>query len=287
MKSWLADAWAKFVDLLHRAHLAAWLWAFLPPVSAWVLVPREYLVIAWEKHPLVLLGVTLIFFIQLTLMVIFAKKWFISKALLTRIGAVLTAAYPTRDNKKAAQFRFQVRNQILDDLRISKRLRVLGATGYNTFARGGKDWIGEDNSFLYEILSDAMPYTRIEVLLIHPQSTYISTRANQLGMSIEKYAEEIQQSIKRCSELKKEGKDIHCYLYRERPLVWKLIISDKHVWQQAYPVDGHVEFSGINLFKKRGDADQLLIENSNSLYSPFSILFDLLRDTGCTEVPLP
>lgn len=276
----------RIVIALERVHLLGWIWSFVSPFAVWLFVPKEYLTIGWDKHPGLLITIALLIFVLSTALLAIIRKWLPTRALVSRLGAVLTASYPTEDPELAADFRESVRDQILDDLKSTSHLRILGATGYNTFAMGGKGWTGARSAFLYDILDSAPTTTEIDIVLMHPDSKFAKARAAQIGVDVNVFRDEILASIGRCVELRKAGKSVRCFLFHERPLVWKLIITDKHVWQQAYPVDGHVEYSGINLFRRRGNANSPTVAMSNSLYAPFLMLFDLLKGNGCKEVDL-
>lgn len=68
------------------------------------------------------------------------------------------------------------------------------------------------------------------------------------------------------------------FLY-DRPLIWKLIITDTLAWQQFYEKGTHAEHSRLNIFSN-------VQTGGNALYPPFIKLFELLRDTAAIEVDL-
>jgi hypothetical protein len=174
-------------------------------------------------------------------------------------------------------------------------LRILGATGLKTI--GFVDPVDPNNKALLHDLfvGPKLRGVEIDVLLLDPNSDYMIARARTLydnsdleiknskswSQYVAEYRDEIIQSIEYCAALQVNLPKLRCYIYDNTP-IWKLILTDKLVWQQSYPARAHVENSWVNIFENPGDDG----DQKNALYPPFSKLFDLLRDAASQMVDL-
>lgn len=140
-------------------------------------------------------------------------------------------------------------------------LRILGATGWETFGRPGSPLHDVVQSFRGEI----------RILLIKPKCNAFKVRARALGVKERDYEREIKNSIALCEQLRDRGKSIVVKLYEQTP-IWKMIFTDKYMWLQCYKPDQHVDntpvytlfandsetslyFPLIDVFRKRWDYD--------------------------------
>lgn len=146
--------------------------------------------------------------------------------------------------KNSGLFLFQP-NRKSGDIEANKRLMneksstardilILGATGYNTFARSGV----EGKAMLREQLERMTG--EIKIMLLHPKAQQVEVRANSLGVPIEKYRQEIHDSINFLKQLKNKGQNISLKVYVQRP-IWKMILLDDFLWLQYYHPNCHVE----------------------------------------------
>jgi hypothetical protein len=162
----------------------------------------------------------------------------------------------------------------LQYLSASKTIRYLGSTGEKSFA--------VDGSPLKGVFDDVATDVKIQILLIHPCSQFVEERVTDLQSKnknpngdIDDYKKEIHNALKYCRGLRKSGKNIEVRLY-DRALVWKLIISDRCLWQQSYPPGRPSNESPANLFAEDGASSR----KSAGMYEPFSRLFDMLFEAS-------
>jgi hypothetical protein len=137
----------------------------------------------------------------------------------------------------------------------SSDLRILGATGWNTF--------GANDSPLHDVLNDFQG--EIKILLMSPDCPYLSERATSVHMTEDNYKKEIQNSIEHCRELKNKNINIHVKFYTQYP-IWKMVITGHFLWLQYYRLGSHVEETPVYGFYNNA--------NHTSLFDP---LFDVFR----------
>lgn len=207
------------------------------------------------------------------------------KNLALRLGASCA------ENMKAEDYSYAERRKIVKNYSAqfheSKKLYVLGATGFHTFAKRRDSREDNDTSALLRPVIDSLSVDKtrcneieIDILLLHPKSKYAAQRVKGLNppQTLDEYQEEIMTSLRACLNFKKELPNLRCFVY-DRPLIWKLIITDSFAWQQFYKEGTHAEHSRINIFTN-------LPESGNALYHPFLKLFELLRDSAASEIDL-
>lgn len=142
---------------------------------------------------------------------------------------------------------------LLEEIKTTKNIEIIGATGYNTFAK--PEHAGENAAILRDAIEkDVMG--EIKILLLHPRGKFTRMRASSLGVPIETYKQEIYNSIAFLKELRGRGKSISLKLYKQRP-VWKMIIIDKFLWLQHYVSNLHVESSPVYGIYKNRDGESL------------------------------
>lgn len=150
---------------------------------------------------------------------------------------------------------------LLEKIQTVKSIEMIGATGYNTFAKP------EHAEGKAAILRDALENIiigDIKILLLHPESKYARMRARALGVIIGTYKHEIHNSINFLKELKNKGKSVSLKLYKQKP-IWKMIILDDFLWLQFYDPRFHVEKMPVyGIHEKRG---------GESLFDPLYAVF--------------
>lgn len=134
-------------------------------------------------------------------------------------------------------------------------LRILGATGWETF--------GSPQSPLHKTLKDF--HGEIKILLISPDCDTFKERARALHINEADYAQEIQDSIAYCAQLKKLGKSITVKQYKQTP-IWKMIFTNNYLWLQYYHPSKHVDNTPVYTFFSN--------KSHTSLYHP---LIDVFR----------
>ena len=127
-------------------------------------------------------------------------------------------------------------NRILMEEKSStaRDIFILGATGYNTFARSD----AESKAMLREQLERMTG--EIKIMLLHPKAQQAEIRAISLGEPIERYQQDILTSIDFLRQLKNKGQNISLKVYVQRP-IWKMILLDDFLWLQYYHPNSHVE----------------------------------------------
>ncbi|MDH5229740.1 MAG: hypothetical protein OEY38_06755, partial [Gammaproteobacteria bacterium] len=92
----------------------------------------------------------------------------------------------------------------------SRTIKILGATGFNTF--------GNNGSFLFDALQNCTG--TISVILLDPSEENESAemRAKALGLDFTDYRKEIVRSVNMLAELKRKGKRVNLYFYKHLPL---------------------------------------------------------------------
>lgn len=147
-----------------------------------------------------------------------------------------------------------------DKIKRSKDIQILGATGYNTFAK--KDSSG--NAFLREALEASTG--EIKIMLLHPCSLQAKVRANSLGVTLRSYQDEILESIEFLHELKNKGKPVALKLYTQKP-IWKMIVLDDTLWLQYYNPNKHVEHMPVYGLSRNSQ------EHNYNLFDPLYSVF--------------
>lgn len=150
---------------------------------------------------------------------------------------------------------------LLEQCKKAKDIFIIGATGFQTFAR--KD--SEGNAILREVVEEDMT-GEIKILLLHPSGEHTINRAKALGVPIDNYQGEIKNSIKFLKELKAKGKNVALKLYTQKP-IWKMIILDNFLWLQYYHLCKHVERMPVYGISRATD------EGTYSLFDPLYAVF--------------
>lgn len=150
---------------------------------------------------------------------------------------------------------------LLENIKNSRTIQIIGATGYNTFAR--------DDAHGKAILRDALEKAEgeIKILLMHPDERFTKMRAQCLSVPYDTYRNEFLNSLRFLKELKNKGKNINLKLYSQKP-IWKMIILDNFLWLQYYHSHTHVEkmpVYGISNSSMRGEYN---------LFSPLYAVFE-------------
>lgn len=148
-------------------------------------------------------------------------------------------------------------------------LRIMGATGWNTF--------GDSKAPLYRLLSQFTG--EVKILLMKPDPTLpaLIQRATEVGKTAEQYVTEINNSISRLKQLKRNGKNISLKLYSQTP-IWKMIISNDYMWLQHYCKSKNVEESPVYVFFSDGDGGTSLF---HALYSVWLKRWDMDNNESC------
>ncbi len=109
-----------------------------------------------------------------------------------------------------------------------RTVMVIGSSGYGTL----RDQVGDLSIVLDKCLG-------ANIMLVNPLSQGAATRLRAIAnpkMSIEKYREEVRQSIDLLKRLKAVGKSVKLKLYSDPPLL-KLVILGDYLWMQHYHTD--------------------------------------------------
>lgn len=148
-------------------------------------------------------------------------------------------------------------------------LRIMGATGWNTF--------GHKDAPLYRLLDQFQG--EIKILLIKPDPTLpaLIQRANEIGVPAADYVQEINNSIDRLKALKAKGKNISLKLYEQMP-IWKMVISNDYMWLQHYCKCKNVEDTPVYSFFSDGDEGTSLF---HALYSVWLKRWDIDGNPIC------
>lgn len=114
---------------------------------------------------------------------------------------------------------------------ISTNLCILCATGWETFG-------AEDSPLHQSVLNSE----ETKIIIACPQSEAVQKRAEDIGIKVNDYINDIHKSIKFLAELYEKGCNITVKMYQKAPL-WKFIILDQYAWVQQYPRKEHVQDS--------------------------------------------
>ena len=109
-----------------------------------------------------------------------------------------------------------------------RTVMVIGSSGYGTL----RDQVGDLSTVLDKCLG-------ANIMLVNPFSQGAATRLRAIAhptMSIEKYREEVRQSIELLKRLQALGKSVKLKLYSDPPLL-KLVILGDYLWMQHYHTD--------------------------------------------------
>ena len=109
-----------------------------------------------------------------------------------------------------------------------RTVMVIGSSGYGTL----RDQVGDLSTVLDKCLGAT-------IMLVNPFSQGAGTRIRAIAhptMSIDKYREEVKQSIELLKRLKEVGKSVKLKLYSNPPLL-KLVILGDYLWLQHYHTD--------------------------------------------------
>jgi hypothetical protein len=110
-------------------------------------------------------------------------------------------------------------------------LYILGANGVDTFGRPAAP--------LFEVLPQFRHDTRI--ILVSPRSKEVEGRARAVGMDPQEYKANIETSVRRLRDLRRQQHPIEGRYYAGQPN-WKLIITSRTIWMQYYMPNGqHVD----------------------------------------------
>ena len=136
-------------------------------------------------------------------------------------------------------------------------VKVLGSSGYATFV----DQMGDLSHLLGRCLG-------AQILLMNPFSSEASRRVEAVAdphFTLERFREEVFQSIRLLKRLKAMGKNVKLKLYSEPPL-FKLVILGDYLWLQHYHADLEVQRMPEFLFQHN--------PNHHGLYTVFYHFFN-------------
>jgi hypothetical protein len=142
-------------------------------------------------------------------------------------GAGLVSFFPRRT--RGAQRRIK---QLKEEQSTGRTISVIGSSGHSTFV----DQVGGLSSVLDKCLG-------ARIMLVNPCSKEASARIlaiNHPEFTLEKFREEVRQSIQLLKRLKAMGKVIKLKFYSDSPLI-KLVILGDYLWLQHYHADLDVQ----------------------------------------------
>jgi hypothetical protein len=142
-------------------------------------------------------------------------------------GAGLVSFFPRRT--RGAQRHIK---QLKEEQGTGRTISVIGSSGHSTFV----DQVGGLSSVLDKCLG-------ARIMLVNPCSKEASARIlaiNHPEFTLDKFREEVQQSIQLLKRLKAMGKVIKLKLYSDSPLI-KLVILGDYLWLQHYHADLDVQ----------------------------------------------
>lgn len=123
-------------------------------------------------------------------------------------------------------------------------LAIMGTTGHHTFR--------DPKSPLHTALQKCKD---VKVILMDPDNPHLSKRARNLGMTPTEYRKKILDSIDYLSRLAtNKARSISLKTYKTYP-VWKLMIIDKIIWVQQYPVYKTIHESPCLAFRQLNGQD--------------------------------
>ncbi|TKB73596.1 MAG: hypothetical protein E8D46_06750 [Nitrospira sp.] len=142
-------------------------------------------------------------------------------------GAGLVSFFPRRT--RGAQRRIK---QLKEEQSTGRTISVIGSSGHSTFV----DQVGGLSSVLDKCLG-------ARIMLVNPCSKEASARIlaiNHPEFTLDKFREEVRQSIQLLKRLKAMGKAVKLKLYSDSPLM-KLVILGDYLWLQHYHADLDVQ----------------------------------------------
>ncbi|HEY9178295.1 MAG TPA: hypothetical protein VIN07_11410 [Flavipsychrobacter sp.] len=147
-------------------------------------------------------------------------------------------------------------------------LRILGATGWHTFAA--------ENSPLNKLVESFKG--EIRILLMDPEADCLEERAKSIGQSKDAYIAEINKTIAYCKQLKITNDKVYLRLYKQHP-IWKMIIAGSFLWLQNYKHGRHVDESPAYGFYSDSEG--------TSLYHPlYDVFYKRWEKDGNREIDL-
>ncbi|MCR4376652.1 MAG: hypothetical protein NUV50_00970 [Rhodospirillales bacterium] len=145
-------------------------------------------------------------------------------------------------------------------------LNYIGATGWETF--------GAKHAPLYDAFTNFRG--TIRVILMKPDSSSLSARANSVRMTVKGYKNQIIKSAKFLMALRSRGHQVELRYY-DSPPNWKMIFSPRRLWLQHYHNDNHVAECPVYLF--------YATEDMKGLYHSFAKDFERIWER-CEPVDL-
>ena len=179
---------------------------------------------------------------------------------------------------------------LIEQITISNQIKILGSTGYNTFANDDSFLNNNFNDFTGEIkvmllnpgITDPNNFNDIgtdcsfedfKALLTPEVPKEIQNRAFDIGTTCDKYIEEIYESIVYLKKLREAGRFIELK-FHQGPLIWKLIISGQYMWLQHYMPRIHVHKCPVyGIYKTNPDT---------TIYNSFDMIYSRLWNSEFT-----
>lgn len=180
----------------------------------------------------------------------FLKTAFRNREILLTVGVSGFWSHSNNDQKQANWDYCQKR--ISSD--GARQLRILGATGWETF--------GKKEAPLHDLVDKFTG--EIKILLLKPGSDAVSARALSIGVNPDDYNKEINDTIYFCKQLKARGKPITVKVYDQSP-IWKTIFTENYMWLQCYKQNEHVDDTPVYMLFAN--------KNNTSLYYPLLNVF--------------
>jgi hypothetical protein len=138
-------------------------------------------------------------------------------------GAGLVSFFPRRT--RGAQRRIK---RLKEEQGTGRTISVIGSSGHSTFV----DQVGGLSSVLGKCLG-------ARIMLVNPHSREASARIQAINhpeFTLEKFRDEVRQSIELLKRLKAMGKAVKLKFYADPPLM-KMVILGDYLWLQHYPAD--------------------------------------------------
>ena len=138
-------------------------------------------------------------------------------------GAGLVSFFPRRT--RWAQRRIK---QLKEEQGTGRTISVIGSSGHSTFV----DQVGGLSSVLDKCLG-------ARIMLVNPYSQETSARIRAINhpeFTLDKFREEVRQSIELLKRLKAMGKAVRLKFYSDSPLI-KLVVLGDYLWLQHYHAD--------------------------------------------------
>lgn len=199
------------------------------------------------------------FHLSITVVVILCVIYIVQRMLhwpTRRIGIIKNSSIFYFRKNRTVTDKTKNKDFLLDQCKIAKSILIIGATGFQTFARSDH----EGKAMLRDALEKDIT-GEIKIILIHPFGQNARSRAEALGVTLSNYQSDISNSVAFLKELKRKGKNVALKFYEQKP-IWKMIILDNFLWLQHYHQNRHVEYMpvyGISRSKK---------EDEYSLFDP-------------------